>query len=369
MLKTMFAIEGCRTGQMGRRADRCEHCGHIRVHYNSCRNRHCPQCQGLNQIKWADKLAADLLPVHYFHIVFTLPSELNRLALVNRQCVYNILFKAASESMLQLSRDKKHLGVYTGMVAILHTWGQQLMEHPHLHTMVPAGGWSETAQYWKYSKKKFFISARVLSEVFRGKFLHYLKEAKRQNKLIFEGEIKSFKQKRKFKQLLDTLYNKDWGVFCKTSSKSSTSLINYFATYAYRIAISNKRILGLENDRVVFRYKDYTDHGIQKIMKLPAEEFIRRFLLHILPAGFFKIRYYGLFSSRQRKLLLRRCRQALRCTGYKSKFTGLNWYQVLRLLTGKDLSVCPVCKTGKMFYCSLPDDLPVAVYAERAPPL
>ena len=347
-LKTMFAIQHCRTSVLGEHIDKCDHCGHNRITYNSCRNRHCPKCQGLERTKWVDKLAGNLLPVSYFHVVFTIPSELNRLALVNQECLYNILFKAASETLIILSRDKKHLGAYTGFVAVLHTWSQNLMEHPHLHLMVPAGGWDEVAQYWKHSRKKFFISVKVISEVFRGKFLSLLKEANKEKQLKFEGEIKPLILKSNFKQLLDILYNKDWVVFCGKSFRNSSQIIKYLGRYTHRVAISNSRILGIENDEVIFRWKDYRDKGKQKIMKLPAQEFIRRFLLHVLPKGFCKIRYYGIFASRNRRTIMLSCKNAFWKMVPKSKYIGLKWHEIMFLITGVNPFMCPVCRKGNM---------------------
>jgi len=363
-LRAMNAIKRCRTRELGSHTDVCDKCGHTRVYYNSCRNRHCPKCQGLNQTKWVDKLAANLLPVKYFHIIFTIPAELNRLTLVNQECLYNILFKAASETILMLAKDPKHLGVDTGLVAVLHTWGQNLMDHPHLHTIVPAGGWDETTQYWKYSRKNFFIHVNILSRVFRGKFLLLLKKANQENHLKFEGETAPLKQAKNFKQLLDLLYNKEWVVFCEKSQKSYSRIVEYLARYSYRVAISNDRILGIENDRVFFRWKDYEDKGKRKVMDLDAVEFIRRFLLHILPDGFCKIRYYGIFASRNRTLILKKIRKALDRKVTKAKYAGLPWNEVLYLLTGVNPLKCPKCKTGKM--------IPLAdtsiVKSNRAPP-
>ena len=241
--KAMFAIEHCRSSVMGGHVDQCEECGHQRISYNSCRNRHCPKCQGLNRIKWIDKLSSKLLPVRYFHVVFTIPSELNRLALVNQKCLYDILFKAASESLLMLAKDKKHLGVDSGLVAVLHTWGQNLMEHPHLHTMVPDGGWDETAQCWKLSRKKFLIPVKVISAVFRGKFLAILKQNYLDDKLKFEGEIKPLALNTNFRKLLDTLYKKEWVVHAKKPFKNAAHIIEYLGRYTHRVAISNNRIM------------------------------------------------------------------------------------------------------------------------------
>lgn len=346
--RTMFAIEHCRTSVLGGHVDACDSCGHKRISYNSCRNRHCPKCQGLNRIKWVDKLSSNLLPVRYFHIVFTIPSDLNRLILVNQKCLYDIRFKAASESLLMLSKDKKYLNADTGLVAVLHTWGQNLMEHPHLHTIVPAGVWNETTQYWRASRKNFFIPVKVISAVFKGKFLSLLKQSYRNNQLKFEGEIRPLQLKNNFKQLLDLLYGKPWVVFAKKPFKNTGHIVNYLGRYTHRVAISNQRIKGIDGDSIAFKWKDYKDHSKQKTMKLPAMEFIRRFLLHILPKGFCKIRYYGILASRNKKVALAKCRKALGYLISKSKFTGLSWQESLKLISGIDVRVCPVCKKGKM---------------------
>lgn len=359
--RTMFALQHCRTAALGGHIDTCNKCGHQRIFYNSCRNRHCPKCQGLNRTKWIDKLSSNLLPVRYFHIVFTIPSQLNRLALVNQKCVYDILFKSASESLLVLAKDEKYLNALTGLVAVLHTWGQNLMEHPHLHTIVPAGGWSDIAQCWKSSRRKFFIPVKVISALFKGKFLSLLKAAYNDGQLKFEGEIKSLELKNNFKQLLNILYDKSWVVYAKKPFKNSSHIINYLARYTHRVAIGNNRIIGVEDGQVSFKWKNYKNHGRHEIMKLPAPEFIRRFLLHVLPKGFCKIRYFGIFASRNRKSIMLQCKKI---TGYvfqKPKFAGLPWKDALLLACGIDVSACPVCKTGKM-------ELSLMFNSYRAPP-
>jgi len=345
--KTFFAIKNCRTSAMGGHADRCDQCGHMRFFYNSCRNRHCPQCQGLKQAKWVDKLACDLLPVQYFHIVFTIPSEINSLALINPAIVYDILFKAASETLLTLSKDRKYLNSVTGMVTILHSWGQNLMYHPHLHTMVPEGGWNEGEQKWHASRKKFFIPVRVLSALFKGKFLFYLKKAYSDQELTFAGSIHQLKIRKNFNDLVTSLYQKNWVVYTKKPFRNSSQIINYLGRYSHRVAIANSRIKSIEGDQVTFSMKDYRD-GKQKIIQLKSTEFIRRFLLHVLPKSFCKIRYYGLFATRNRSTVLSRCRTALGKSKIVSRFTGLTWQQQFRLISGKDIDVCPVCQKGKM---------------------
>jgi hypothetical protein len=345
--KAFFAIKNCRTSIMGGHADQCDQCGHMRFFYNSCRNRHCPQCQGLKRAKWVDKLACDLLPVQYFHIVFTIPSELNSLALTNPAIIYDIIFKAASETLITLSKDRKYLNSLTGMVAILHSWGQNLMYHPHLHTMVPAGGWNEREQKWHASRKKFFIPVRVLSALFKGKFLFYLRKAYSDQELTFAGSINQLKIQRNFNALIKSLFQKNWVVYTKKPFKNSSQIINYLGRYSHRVAIANSRIKGVEEDRVAFSMKDYKD-GKQKIIRLQATEFIRRFLMHVLPKSFCKIRYYGLFATRNRNTVLASCRKTMGQIKSVSKFTGLIWQQQLQLISGKEVGLCPVCNKGRM---------------------
>jgi hypothetical protein len=359
--KVMFAVEACRTSVLGGHVDSCNSCGHKRISYNSCRNRHCPKCQNLNKEKWIEKLSCNLLPVKYFHIVFTIPSELNRLCLVNQKVLYDILFQSASQTILSLAKDEKHLGVLSGLVAVLHTWGQNLMDHPHLHTMVPAGGWSEWNGYWKNTKKNFFIHVKVLSKVFRGKFLAAIKTAYKNKQLKFEGEIKSLNQSGNFKNLIDILYKKDWVVYAKEPFKNASGIIKYLGNYTHRIAISNDRIQKIEGDEILFGWKDYRDNSKRKMMSLTAHEFIRRFLLHVLPPGFCKIRYYGILSSRNRNTVLQKCKNAMAIKEAKSKFEGLMWNEVLKIVTGFDVLMCPHCKKGKM--------IPVGTFlSRRAPP-
>lgn len=349
-LNTLFAIENCRKPVLGGHINKCDNCGHEVITYNSCRNRHCPKCQTINRLKWVDKLSANLLPVRHFHIVFTIPSELNRLVLVNQKCMYDILFKAASQSLITLARDHRHLGVQTGLIAVLHTWGQNLMDHPHLHTIVPAGGWSEMNQYWKASGRKFFIPVKVISELFKGKFLAMLKQARNEGTLKFEGEIKPLLQQKNFQALIDLLYDKKkkWVVYTNPSLKNSAQIINYLGRYTHRVAISNDRILNIDDESVTFKWKDYKDNANQKIMKLPAQEFIRRFLLHVLPKAFCKIRYYGIYAVRNQQAGLLKCRKVLGQVLAKPKLQGLSWHEALMKITGHNVLLCPVCKKGNM---------------------
>jgi len=350
MLKTMSAIERCRTAQLGGHVEQCDVCGHVRISYNSCRNRHCPKCQSLVKEKWLAARKRDLLPVEYFHIVFTIPDLLNPLALRNQRVVYDLLFKAASEALLALSKDPEHLGAEIGFISILHTWGQNLMDHPHLHCLVPGGGLSLDGQRWISSRGGFFIPVKVLSRLFRGKFLFYLKEAYRGGKLKFVGEIRSLSDTPKFQMMMDELYRQEWVTYCKPPFRSAQYVIEYLGRYTHRVAISNNRIVKVEQEKVTFRWRDYKDDNKNKQMTLEAFEFIRRFLLHILPNNFVKIRHYGLLSNRNRKTKLRRCREIFGVGSNREQQSSesVGWEELLFELTGIDPRICPCCKKGRM---------------------
>jgi len=349
MLKAMQAIESCRTAALGGHVEECDECGHIRISYNSCRNRHCPKCGGLAKEKWLAERKRDLLPVSYYHVVFTIPADLNRLALVNQQAVYNILFRAASETLLELGKDPRHLGAEIGFIAVLHTWGQNLMDHPHLHCIVPGGGIQRNTGHWISSRKGFFIPVRVLSRLFRGKFLDYLKRAYYAGELKFEGKISHFTRPKVFHNLLDGLYLKEWITYCKRSFAGPQDVLAYLGNYTHKVAISNHRIMGLENGKVTFRWRDYRDRNQNKLMCLEVFEFIRRFFLHILPPGFVRIRYYGIMSNRNRNKKLKQCKEILIVFPTEDlEKRSMDWKEVLLELTGFDLSRCPQCRKGHM---------------------
>jgi hypothetical protein len=333
-LRTMHTIEVCRTAALGGHVDECEECGHLKISYNSCRNRHCPKCQFLKKEKWVEARGKELLPIEYFHVVFTLPDELNPLALRNREVVYNILFKAASETLTELA--KKRLGVKAGFIAVLHTWGQNLMDHPHLHCIVSGGGLSQGK--WISSKRRFLFPVKVMSRLFRGKFLAFLREASKKKRLQSGGED--------FPSLLKGLYAKEWVVYSKPPFNGPQTVLGYLGRYTHRIAITNHRIVGVENGKVSFLWKDYADGNTQKIMTLEASEFIRRFLLHVLPDGFVKIRHFGFLSNRHRKECLEACRMLL---GVKEAAPAPSetWQESLLRITGIDVTRCPLCE-GRM---------------------
>jgi len=325
----MHAIEICRTAELGGHVDECEECGHVKISYNSCRNRHCPKCQFLRKEKWIEARGRELLPISYFHVVFTLPDELKSLALRNREVVYNMLFKAASEALAQLAG--KRLGVQIGFIAVLHTWGQNLLDHPHLHCVVSGGGLSQ--RKWVSSKRRFLFPVKVMSRLFRGKFLSFLKKA-------YEDGLQSAGED------LRSLYAKEWVVYSKPPFNGPENVLGYLGRYTHRIAITNHRIVGMEDGLVSFLRKDYADGNKQKVMTLDAAEFIRRFLLHVLPDGFVKIRHFGFLSNRNRTACLKICRELL---GAAAPEPGRSetWQESLMKITGIDLTRCPLCQ-GRM---------------------
>ena len=348
--RAMHAIEICRTSELGGHVDECDLCGALRISYNSCRNRHCPKCQCLDKERWLEARKKELLPTQYFHVVFTLPQKLRPIALRNQRVVYNLLFKAVSETLQELCRDPKHLGAQIGFIAILHTWSQTLIDHPHIHCIITGGGLSLDGKGWISCKKKFFIHVEVLSRLFRGKFLYYLKKAYYSGEIKFPGKIQKLKQETAFGALLTELYGQEWVVNCKPPFKSSETVIDYLGRYTHRVAISNDRIVKLEGDQVAIRYRDSNDNDKIKFMTLDAFEFIRRFLLHILPSGFMKIRHYGILSNRNKKTKLRRCKQLLGVAEDRSteKPDRPSWQELLFIVTGIDPTVCPHCGKGKM---------------------
>ncbi|MDR3587205.1 MAG: IS91 family transposase [Desulfosporosinus sp.] len=342
--KAMSAIQKCRTSQLGGHKEVCDSCGHARISYNSCRNRHCPKCQTLAKERWFENQKGNLLDIGYFHAVFTIPDTLNSIVYQNQKEVYALLFKVVAETLAELAADKKYLGAKIGFTSVLHTWGQNLMHHPHIHCIVPGGGLS-TLGKWVNSRKKFFIPVKVLSRKFRGKFLHYLKQLYYQNKIEFHGSQKYLSDNKNFEKLLSSLYGKEWVVYCKPPFKNAACVVEYLGRYTHRVAISNKRIVSIEKDTVTFKWRDYKDASKQKYMTLSADEFIRRFLIHILPGRFMKIRHYGLLGNRNKNTKLKICKQLTHTPLItKEKPSTL---QLIKKITGLDLSKCPNCGSEK----------------------
>jgi predicted Zn-ribbon and HTH transcriptional regulator len=341
-LKTMRAIENCRTSVLGAHIDECDECGYTHISYNSCRNRHCPKCQTLKKERWIDARKDDLLNVGYFHVVFTIPDTLNQIAYQNQEIVYKILFKAAAETLSELASDKKYLGAQIGITEILHTWGQNLIYHPHVHCIVPGGGLGPLDK-WVNSRKKFFIPVKVLSRKFRGKFLYYLKLAN----LDFYGSISYLHDRPMFDDFVSSLYQKEWIVYCKPPFKNAGCVVEYLGRYTHRVAISNNRILKMENGMITFKWRDYRDGNKLKYMELSVDEFIRRFLIHVLPAGFTKIRHYGLLSPVNKSTKLRLCKK-LTNTFANIPRGKMSAVELLNKLTGKDVTLCPCCRVGHL---------------------
>ncbi len=350
--KVVNAIISCRTARLGGHVYECDNCGHEIISYNSCRNRHCPKCQGLARAKWLDNRMKELLPVEYFHVVFTIPDILNRTALCNKEVVYNILFRAVKETLLEASLNPKNIGARIGFLAILHTWGQNLLDHPHIHCVVPGGGLSDDGSSWISSKSGFLISVKVLKKLFRGKFLDYLKRAFQDHKLHFYGENKELEIPKHFQKLIDQAYAKEWVVYAKKPFSGPKQVLQYLGKYTHRVAISNHRIIDVKDDRVIFKWRDYKDGNTMKTMSVSVAEFMRRFLLHVIPKRFVRIRFYGLLSNRNKKEMLIKCRELLYETTSDDETAEKNPDTEESLIVGiseNDYLVCPECQKGKMF--------------------
>ena len=349
-LRVMRAIEVCRTAVLGGHKDQCDHCGHVEISYNSCRNRHCPKCQTLRKEKWIEARHDDLLPIEYFHVVFTLPSELNHLALLNQRVLYDLLFRSASETLTKLAQVPKHLGATVGVIGFLHTWGQNLMDHPHLHCIVTGGGLSSDEARWISCRKGFFIPVRVMSALFRGKFLDLLNDSFKKDDLVFPDRLRHLKDPADFKTFRKNLYHKKWVVYCKPPFDGIQGVLQYLGRYTHRIAISNHRILSNQGGKVSFLWRDYADNNRQKTMTLKADKFIRRFLLHVLPPRYVRIRHFGLLANRKRKNNIALCRKIFGDgkTATQPNTSKETWQEQLFRICGIDVTLCPVCQKGRM---------------------
>lgn len=333
-LRVLNALEHCRTAYFGGHVDKCNNCNHIRISYNSCRNRHCPKCQNTNKERWIQARQQDLLPTTYFHVVFTIPHELNTFCLNYPKELYNILFEASKETVETFAKDTKHLGAQTGMISVLHTWGQNLTLHPHVHMLVPGGGITEGG-FWKQAKSNgsFLFPIKAMSIVYKNKFMEKLKRFLEKEKILLDVSLRR------------NLYNKNWVVYAKQPFLGPKQVIEYLGRYTHKIAISNHRIKNVENGKVTFSYKDYAHGSVQKVMTVDAEEFLRRFCLHILPSQFVKMRHYGLLASRN-KLKLKMLQLKMGIIPIKKETT--TWKEITKTKLNFDVDVCPCCKTGKM---------------------
>jgi ribosomal protein L37AE/L43A len=307
-------LTACRTSALGGHVLGCPECGHQEISYNSCGNRHCPKCQATAAARWLEAQAADLLDTSYFHVVFTLPGALGPLALRNPRVVYGLLMRAAAETLLEVAADPRHLGAEVGVLAVLHTWGQTLALHPHVHCVVTGGGLSPDGTRWIAGRDDFFLPVRVLSCVFRGKFLAGLRAAFERGQLRFPGRLARLARPERFHRLLDEAVRTDWVVYAKPPWGGAATVLKYLARYTHRAAISNRRLVEFADGRVTFRWKDYAHGGRRGTMTLDAVEFVRRFLMHVLPTGFVRVRHYGLLANRHRQEKLARCRELLGMT-------------------------------------------------------
>jgi hypothetical protein len=312
-LKVMSAIERCRTAALGGHVERCEKCSHTIIAYNSCRNRHCPKCQGAAAREWLAEREAELLPVPYYHVVFSLPAQIADIAYQNKAVIYDLLFKASSETMLTIAADPKHLGARIGFLSVLHTWGSAMTHHPHVHMIVPGGGFSQDGNRWLSCRPRFFLAVRVLSQLFRGLFLHKLGAAHQAGELQLFGKHARLIDPQAFAAYLKPLRNTKWVVYCKRPFGGPKEVLRYLARYTHRVAISNRRLIASDEKGVTFKWKDYRREGRERyqVMSLANHEFIRRFLIHVLPAGFHRIRYYGLLASGTRAKNIARARELL----------------------------------------------------------
>jgi hypothetical protein len=348
--RVMTAIERCRTAALGGHVEQCDQCGHQRISFNSCRDRHCPKCQSLARAQWLDDRRAELLDTEYFHVVLTLPEEIAAIAYQNKAPVYGILFRAAAETLSTIAADPKHLGAEIGFFAVLHTWGQTLLHHPHLHCVVAGGGLSPDGTRWISCRPRFFLPVPVLSCLFRRLFLAYLQKAFNAGELQFFSSLEPLRERRAFVRYLAPLRRAKWVVYAKPPFAGPEQVLEYVGRYTHRVALSNNRLLDIEDGTVRFRWKDYRDHDRQKVMTVPADEFIRRFLLHVLPEGFHRIRYYGFLGNRHRAQKLARCRELLGMPvpeplHDQSEHDYRDHYEEL---TGVSLRQCPACHQGQM---------------------
>lgn len=348
--RAMSAIERCRTAALGGHVDQCDQCGHQRITYNSCRHRACPKCQSLARARWLEERQAELLHgVEYFHVVFTLPEPVAAIAYQNKALLYDLLFRATAETLRTIAADPEHLGAEIGFIAILHTWGQQLLHHPHVHCVVPGGGLAPDGQRWISCHPGFFLPVRVLSRLFRRLFLDQLRRLFRAGELQFHGQLEPLRDSAAFAAYLVPVAQAEWVVYAKRPFGNTHRVLDYLARYTHRVAISNNRLLSFTDGRVTFAWKDYRHGAAKRTMTVAADEFMRRFLLHIPPAGFQHIRHYGFLANRFRAAKLARCRQLLPSPAVVAVLVPDEDYRdQYERLTGQSLRICPHCGQGHL---------------------
>jgi hypothetical protein len=347
--RVMSAIEQCRTTALGGHVEQCDSCGHQRIAFNSCRNRHCPKCQSLVRAQWLEDRQAELLPVEYFHVVFTVPQEIAAIAYQNKTVVYDILFHATSQTLHTIAADPKHLGAEIGCIAILHTWGQNLLHHPHLHCVVPGGGIAPNGERWVSCRPGFFLPVRVLSRLFRRLFIAQLQLAFDHGELQFFNSLETLRNRVAFAKYLAPASRAEWVVYAKPPFGGPKQVLEYLGRYTHRVAISNNRLRDFSDGDVTFAWKDYRHESRNKTMRLDAHEFIRRFLLHVLPSGFQRIRHYGLLANRYREVRLNQCRDLLAAPApVVVPLDAQDYRDRYQRLTGVSLRDCPHCGHGQM---------------------
>ncbi len=355
--RVMTAIEVCRTAVLGGHLERCDQCGYERNAFNSCRDRHCPKCQCLARARWIQDRQSELLECPYFHVVFTVPEEMAAIAYQNKELVYDLLFRVTAETLKTIAADPRHLGAEIGFFAVLHTWGQNLQYHPHLHCVVPGGGLSPDGQRWVPCRTSFFLPVRVLSRLFRRRFLESLQRAFDSGKVHFFGSLEPLREPHVFARHIARAKDREWVVYAKRPFAGPQQVLDYVGRYTHRVAISNHRLLDVENSQVRFQWKDYRDGNQTKVMTLSAEEFIRRFLLHVLPEGFQRIRYYGFLGNRYRQEKLAQCRRLLGMQApappTNPSAPGKDYRDRYEDLTGSSLRQCPHCRQGHMVVVEL----------------
>ena len=340
--KVANCIINCKTGAYGANVSKCEDCGHLQIHYNSCRNRCCPMCQALSKEKWMDKRREDVLEAPYFHVVFTIPQELNPLVYCNQQILYDAMYHCVAATIEELTSDTNHLGAKVGYICVLHTWGSEMNYHPHIHVILLGGGLTAKNQ-WRDKGEKFFLPVKVMSKLFRGKYMAKLKSLYEAKNLQFHGSSEKYRNHYAFKELLNICYEKEWIPHCKKTFNGAQSVINYLGKYTHRIAISNHRIIRMDEDTVTYYVKDYREKGKWKEFTISGIEFIRRFLMHVPPKRFVRIRHYGLLCTRTKTKQLTLCRNLLGCKQYLSRLKDLDTPQMLETLYGIKVTVCKCC--------------------------
>jgi hypothetical protein len=349
--KVMKRIEICRTAALGGHVEACDHCGHTQNAYNSCRDRHCPKCQTMVKEKWLNNRKAELLPCAYFHNVFTLPHELNTLIMGNKRIMLALLFTAAKETLQIFARDPQwRLEGQLGFISVLHTWNQKLMAHYHLHCIIPAGALSFDRKKWISARTKYLFKVQSLAKEFQKKYLNKLEKMYRKRQLSFNGRLTEYKDEKQFQKLLTALWNKQWITYAKQPFGGPEQVLEYLGRYTHRVAITNNRIIAIDNDLVQFKYRDRSDDNKEKQLTLNADEFIRRFLLHVLPSGFTKIRYYGFLAHANKKTCIELIRTLIGTTTDYAKKLVENVQEMMLRLTGTDIYDCPQCGKGKLVY-------------------